>query len=344
MKKRSDKDIKAHISENPAEIFAVMDKCAALRRDFPDGTLPWPFSEDMLSLLKNGNPLSQRYYFIEKGGSYAFFTVYTNKMDLFTFGRARLMMKIQTVAFPCSLSCGGYITNDLQFMLGYIKTIRGCKLVLNLPEPASIKGMSRGETLPTCKLTLLPCHTDTEAYLNSLRSPYRRRINLAVKKCGDITVRQINDGSINIHPLYLQTFSRSDYKLEQLEQVFFDRVEGDRLVFMKNGEPAGFVLLKQNGSELVFMLCGMDYRYETADLYYYMLLRIVDYAIAHGCSTIDFGQTSEKTKLKFGAVLEKRFFCAHHSNPLLNLAAMAGKHILEYKYSFPEFHVFKGEK
>ena len=53
------------------------------------------------------------------------------------------------------------------------------------------------------------------------------------------------------------------------------------------------------------------------------------------------GQTSEKTKLKFGAELQRKYFYAHHSNPFLNLFAMVGKHMLEYKYEFPEYHVFK---
>ena len=116
------------------------------------------------------------------------------------------------------------------------------------------------------------------------------------------------------------------------------------------------------------MFCGMEYHYHSlpddgtgdsgqnkseqkhqefdcnADLYYYMLLQIVDYGIAHHCKTIDFGQTSEKTKLTFGAELEKKYFYAHHTNPFLNLVALLGKHILEYTYEFPEFRVFKDGK
>ena len=98
------------------------------------------------------------------------------------------------------------------------------------------------------------------------------------------------------------------------------------------------------------MFCGMEYRKEeikNPDLYFYMLLQIVDYAISHHCKTIDFGQTSEKTKMKFGAVLQKKYFYSHHTNPFLNVIALMGRHILEYTYQFPEFHVFKiepGEK
>ncbi len=340
MKKTLYNDMKVSISESPEEIFGIMRKSSAIRKNFPESELPWPFTQEMLTLLRTANPLPQKYYFLECGEKYAFFTMYLNRMDLFTFGKAKFFMNIQTIAFPCSLSTGGYITNDITMMLEYIKTIRGCKLVLNIPEQVKVRGMANGETLPSCVLTIPENIKSTDDYLASMRSAYRRRINLALKRCSDITVKLIHDGSTDVHPLYLQTFERSDYKLECLEKEFFDRVQGDRMLFLRNGKPAGFVLLKKNGSELVFMLCGMDYRYETADLYFLMLFKIVEYAIQNGCRTVDFGQTSETTKLRFGALLNRRYFCAHHTNIFLNLFAMAGKRILEYRYEFPDHKVF----
>ena len=252
-------------------------------------------------------------------------------------------MNIHTVAFPCSLSNSGFITNNQQWMLEYIKTVKGCKLVLNLDEKSDVKGMSFGETLPTCRLVFRQQYNDIQQYLDSLRAPYRRRINIALKNCTDTEVVKTADDSIDIHPLYLQTYDKSDYKLECLEKEFFDKTDGEKLIFIRDSKPTGFVLLKDNNGELIFMLCGMDYKpdNDNADLYFYMLLNIVEYAINHNCRSIDFGQTSEKTKLKFGAVLNKKYFYAHHSNPFLNLFAMVGKHMLEYKYEFPEFHVFK---
>ena len=89
------------------------------------------------------------------------------------------------------------------------------------------------------------------------------------------------------------------------------------------------------------MLCGMDYSIDTTDLYYFMLYKIIEYAILNKCDYIDFGQTSEETKLKFGCYLEMRYFYVHHSNKILNKIASLMKGILEYNYSFPEFNVFK---
>ena len=344
MKKKFDESFKEYICENPTEIFEHM-KNARFAGDLfeKSGDLPFPFTLSVLTLLKSANPLEQKYYYIEDNSNYAFFCVYENRMNLFTYGKAEWFMNIHTIAFPCSLSNNGFITNNVKWMLAYIKAIKGCKLVLNLDEKTDIKGMSFGETLPTCVFAIPENIKDIKTYMDSLRSPYRRRINIAVKNCSDIEIKRIKDDSIDIHPLYLQTYEKSEYKLECLNKEFFDKTDGEKLVFLRDKKPVGFVLLKETKKELVFMLCGMDYTpdKDNADLYFFMLLKIVEYALEKGLRVIDFGQTSEKTKLKFGAILKKKYFYAHHSNPFLNIFAMVGKHMLEYKYDFPEFHVFK---
>ena len=344
MKKKFDESVREYISDNPAEIFEHMKNARFAGILFKSGNdMPFPFSLDMLTLLKTANPLEQKYYYIEDDSNYAFFVVYENRMNLFTYGKAEWFMNIHTVAFPCSLSNNGFITNNVSWMLSYIKTIKGCKLVLNLDEKTDIKGMSFGETLPTCEFSIPETIKDIKTYMDSLRSPYRRRINIAVKNCSDIEVVRTTDDSIDVHPLYLQTYEKSDYKLECLNKEFFDKADGEKIIFLRDKKPVGFVLLKADGDELIFMLCGMDYEpgKDNADLYFYMLLKIVEYALEKNCKVIDFGQTSEKTKLKFGAYLKKKYFYAHHSNHFLNIFAMVGKHMLEYKYDFPEFHVFK---
>ncbi len=323
------------ITESPEEIFERMKKS----RHAGELSLRFPYELSMFRLLNKSNPLKQRYYFIENDTDYGFFSVYENRMNLFTYGKAEWFMNIQTIAFPCSLSCPGYVTNNPEWLFSYIKSVKGCKLILNADEKVKTKGMSFGETLPTCVLTLKEEYTGIEEYLSSLRSPYRRRINLARKRTEGLEKRFVTDGSIDVHPLYLKTYEKSEYKLECLEKEFFDRADGVKIVFLKKEKPVGFVLLHENDDELIFMFCGMDS--PDADLYYVMLLSIVEYAISNGFKRIDFGQTSEKTKLKFGAELQRKYFYAHHSNPFLNLFAMVGKHMLEYKYEFPEYHVFK---
>ena len=303
--------------------------------------MPYPFDKRLICLLKDVNKFEQEYYYIENGKDYAFFILYKNKMNIFTFGKLKLFLNLKVIGYPCSLSNCGYITNNERFMFDYIKTINGAKLVLNVSNPILIEDMTVGETLPTC--IFKNTFSSVDEYLTSLRSGYRRRINIAINNCKDIEIKEINDNSIDVYDLYLNTYNKSNYKLEKLEKGFFEKIEAQKLVFLKNNKPVGFVLIKQDNDKLIFMLCGMDYQYDTTDLYYYMLFNIIKYAIEHSCEIIDFGQTSEETKMKFGALLEEKYFYAHHTNPILNCAVKLGKNILEYKYDFPEYRVFKEE-
>lgn len=301
----------------------------------------YPFDEESLRLLKEENTFEQEYFYIESGDDYAFFVLYKNRMNLFTFGKRKCFYPLQVIGYPCSLSNCGYVTNNPVFMFDFIKNIKGAKLVLNVEENLQIEGMTVGETLPTC---ILENRFETmQEYMDSLRSRYRRRIRLAEKNCRDIEVRELSDSSVDIYPLYLNTYEKSDYKLEKLERGFFEKAEAVKLIFMQGELPRGFVMLKTEGEKLIFMLCGMDYEYPTTDLYYYMLFHIIQYAIEKKVRFIDLGQTSEETKMKFGAVLEKRFFYAHHTNPLLNGAVKLGKSLLEYHYEFPNYRVFREE-
>lgn len=303
--------------------------------------MPYPFNEKLICLLKDENKFEQEYYYIENGKDYAFFILYKNKMNIFTFGKLKCFLNLKVIGYPCSLSNCGYITNNETFMFDFIKTISGAKLVLNVDSLIKIEDMTRGKTLPTC--IFKNTFSSIDEYLTSLRSGYRRRINIAINNCKDIEIKEINDNSIDVYDLYLNTYNKSNYKLEKLEKGFFEKIEAQKLVFLKNNKPVGFVLIKQDNDKLIFMLCGMDYQYDTTDLYYYMLFNIIKYAIEHNCEIIDFGQTSEETKMKFGALLEEKYFYAHHTNQILNYIVNLGKNLLEYKYDFPEYRVFKEE-
>lgn len=303
--------------------------------------LLYPFDKSLINLLRKENKLKQQYYYIRRGGDFAFFVLYENKMNIFTFGKLRLYLKLKVIGYPCSLSCCGYVTSNEEMLFEFIKKIKGAKLVLNAEKPDAPKGFTVGETLPTCVLDNR--FASAKDYINALRSPYRRRISRAMDFCKNIDVRRIEGDCASLYRLYLNTYRKSAYKLEKLEKGFFDGVEAEKLGFFEEGALRGFVLLKKDKDKLIFMLCGMDYSRQTADLYYFMLYNIIVYAVENDCRTIDFGQTSEETKMKFGARLEPRYFYAHHTNGLLNLIARLCRGALEYRYAFPEYRVFKEE-
>lgn len=307
--------------------------------------LEYPFDRKLLQLLKEQNHFKQEYYYLEKGNSFAFFVVYHNRMDIFSFGKLSFYYPVKVIGFPCSLSSVGYVTNDEKLLLDYLKNIKGAKLVLNVATPIERKDYVMGETLPTCILDLAQApkgqaYQTIDHYMDSLRSSYRRRMNQAINACLDVEIRG-NVRDKRVHELYLNTYNKSGYKLERLEQGFFEEVDADNLVFYRADKPIGFVLLKGVGEQLIFMFCGMDYATDTTDLYYFMIYNIIKYAIENGYKRIDLGQTSEETKMKFGAALEKKYFYAHHTNPFINFMIKAGKGLLEYHYDFPKFRVFK---
>lgn len=326
MKKKLIKDFVLYESDNIREITQNI-------------TLFYPFDIEMLELLKRENHFAQTYYLVRRENSFAFFITYKMKMNILTFGKKSLYMNIKVIGYPCSLSEPGFYTNDEALFLEAVKSIKGIKLVLNAYKPVKNKSYMVGETLPTCIFT--NHFQNTDDYINALRSSYRRRIKLAVDKCKDYKINETVENNDEVYKLYLNTYNKSDYKLEKLEKGFFSDAEATKLAFIKDDIIRGFVMLKIVGDTLVFMLCGMDYKYETADLYYFMLYNIIDYGIKHKVKYIDLGQTSEVTKLKFGASLHERYFYANHSNPIINFLARPGRKILEYSYSFPDYRVYR---
>ena len=306
---------------------------------FIDVALPYPFTSSMLNLLKAENLYPQKYYFCKRDDHYALFITYIEKLNIFTFGKADIRVKVTVVGYPCSLCYPGYYTDNMEFLFECVRLLKGPVLILNNDTVPAVKGVSVGETLPTCMLEL-PTGSFDE-YLSKMRYPYRRRISAGIRHCKNITFEITDDSPVNIHELYLNTYNKSDYKLERLEEGFFEKVDGKRIIYYQDGRPVSFTLLKEVEDTLIFMLCGMDYSVKTADLYYYMLSNIVKYAYDNNCKFVDFGQTSENTKLKFGAKLEKKYYVAFHSNKLINALFHLANSVFEYKYSFPEYHVFK---
>ncbi|MCL2383698.1 MAG: GNAT family N-acetyltransferase [Oscillospiraceae bacterium] len=305
--------------------------------------LPFPFDAKFINLLKENNLFPQEYYYIRNNDDFAFFILSKMKLNIFTFAKLKLSMKIKIIGMPCSISEQGYYTNNEKMMLDYIKTIKGVKLVLNVQKTIPEQGITVGKTLPTC--IFVNDFKNIHEYMSSLRSSYRRRISKAIVNCENIVIQELKGKCPKtVYDLYLRTYEKSPYKLERLEAPFFDKVDSDKILFSKDGVALGFVLLKKHKETLYFMLCGMNYDVDVADLYYYMLYKIIEYAIENKCKIIDFGQTSEETKLKMGAQLQERYFYVHHTNEILNKIINKSKNLLEYKHNLQKFDVYKEEK
>jgi predicted N-acyltransferase len=183
-------------------------------------------------------------------------------------------VKAQIIGLPLSLSHKGYF-GDLNKVLEAVKKRKGLKIILNADEEI-IKG---GRTLST--FVFGNRFENFDDYLNKLRSPYRRRINKALKCRNKLRINKIRNRDFNEdhYRLYLSIMKRTDNPLETLPIEFFQEYEAEIYEFTDKDtrEIVGFIQLKEFDGRLCFMFGGFNKAdVKKYDLYYNMLLKIVE--------------------------------------------------------------------
>ena len=165
---------------------------------------------------------------------------YKMKLNIFTFGKLDFNLPFTVIAPPVSVDEVGF-TGDLNTLIDDCRLKKGLYLMLNLKQSdvAMLKsGLPVGKTLPSC---ILDCpFSSFEAYLDSLRSGYRRRIKSALKKGAGLQIRTIEPEEFDegLYDLYLQVHHKSKYPLEQLEIGFFQTSRlCDRCVYSRKSKP-----------------------------------------------------------------------------------------------------------
>ena len=282
-----------------------------------------------------GSGVAVECHLLERGGERAFCSVYPLRLNLLTYSRARLSWPVRLCALPCSVGAPGYWASSpgmRELLFRYLAALPGGLLVLNTEEFQDTPGFVRGRTLPACVLDLR--WDSFEAYMGSLRAPYRRRLRLARAALPGLAIRDLprREFTQGHYALYENIYRRSAVPVEKLTIDFFRDLPGELVEFSLDGECVGFVQLLGRGDTLWFFFCGMaDGLPWRADLYYLMLCEIVRRGIEGGYRTVDLGQTTEETKTRFGARIEERGFYARHANPLVHRLLAAGKGLLEYR-------------
>lgn len=301
-------------------------------------------SKEQLGILEICNPCSQRYVIINNRSA---FIVYELKLNIFSYSRMNLKLRVNIIGIPCSVSRQGYRIEkeDIKELEGYIKEERGNFLILNSDDPFLSNSFARGETLPTCRLQI--SWDSFDDYMLSLRSHYRYRLGRALKKGAPIVIKKLESNSLfdeKMYSLYLNVYEKSEYKLEKLSIDFFRRMPSSIYVFYIQDEPAAFVQLGSRGQELNFIFGGIDYSLNHEyDLYINMLLFILKYGIENKYSSIDMGQTAEDAKMKLGCSLVKKYMHIYHPNCIINFFLKLFSKKLSYKAPDLKFNLFKGE-
>ncbi len=307
--------------------------------------------------LHTTNPCSQQYlYATANGGKKAAAVIYSLKLDIFSFSSLSLKIPIHICGIPVSTGCAGVFGDPECFseLFEQIKARHGLSLVLNIPceytssfPVDSIPGAwVSGNTLPVMELQVR--WKDTNAYIASLRYSYRRRITMLSRSGADLQCSRdsFDTFSEKHYHLYLEVWGKSTEKLERLTQVFFMTLSSPfSLVSFHDSDNlvAWYITLKED-NHFIFFLLGMDYSVLSSyDLYNQILFSVLKDAISCNADTIDFGQTTENAKGRFGAIPKQRLMFATHRNRLIRFLLRRFKGLLAYRVPDYNFHVFRSE-
>jgi Tfp pilus assembly protein PilZ len=265
------------------------------------------------------------------------------KINVFTFSKFKLNLPIYMVSLPFSMDEKGFEGDISTVLEGYKH--RGIHIFLNLKkeEIETVKDKyAVGTTLSSFQFD--NNFSDFDDYIKSLRSSYRRRILLALKKGENLKVEKIKNENYtsSIHEMYMQVLKRSEYPLETLSYNFFKESDFDIYVFKYNELFAAFIAIKIVEDTLYFILCGMNYKIrDEVDLYFNLLIKIIKIAIEKKVKKINFGQTSEESKCKIGSKLQKRYMLLYNKNKIINFLLKKAVKNIEYRSEVVNYRVFK---
>ena len=297
---------------------------------------------------QNWNPCNQRYYVAyENDKLIAGAMVYTLRLNLFTYYKLSLPITMQITGIPCSVSFSGLMgesNNTSKLFEDICSQERGLKLALNIDSPEDApRNMFAGHTLPVIKFK--NDFSSTDEYLKSLRSDYRRRLDLINKKSSTLQFTQssCSEFTIEMYHQYIRVYEQSNARLEKLDYRFFKYLPGEfkLTTATANGMLAGWFITLNANSELYFFFGGLNYSMnEKLEIYHRLLKEIIFQGINLGVKHIDLGQTAEIPKMRLGGEYQPKYMIADHSN-MINILLRASKKLLEYKNDFPEHHVFR---
>jgi len=292
---------------------------------------------DLLEMLETINPCEQEYELINNNN---IIISYILKINLFNFKNIfPLKAKVQVIGLPISISGKGY-WGDVNSIIKCIENRKGLKVLLN----GESEFKNGGRTLST--FIFENKFSTFNGYLNALRSPYRRRINKALKYRNNIEIRNFSSKEFNEnhYKLYLSIMDRTNNPLETLPLKFFTEYDAELYEFIdiEIKDVIGFIQLKKIEDKLCFLFGGFkkedNFKY---DIYYNMLLKIIEIGIEKQIKFIEFGQTAEECKLKIGCKEVPKYMYVHHSNPVLNRVIQKLVPLFSYKPYNIKHHVFK---
>ncbi len=329
-------------------MVARLSHVGALVEDW-DALCSSPFQRRaFLTHLEQTNPCKQRYYELRDGDGLlrAGAVVYTMPLDLLTFSKLSSSMRINFLGVPCSQSAPGLV-GERVWQRRLAKRLRleepHFLVGLNLDHGLDLPGFVEGRNLPTVELALEA--SDLDGYLAALRSDYRRRFKKLTTTWRGVDAQHssCSEFSAEHHALYLDVFARSDAKLEKLGLNFFTQLDPRFALtsYHRDGRLLGWHITLVDDGVCYFLLEGHRGKETEPNVYFNLLVGVLEEALNQGARRVDLGQTAEVPKTRLGGKLVEKTMFATHPSRVVQLMIQRGKGFLEYRRQVPEAHVFK---
>lgn len=128
----------------------------------------------------------------------------------------------------------------------------------------------------------------------------------------------------DVHELYMAVFRRAAVKFEVLPAEFFREVarqmsDDSRFTFVYQGDKiVGYVLGLNSPHTHFLLLCGMDYNLNAqSDLYFNLLYRALEFAIADRTPFIRVGASADEFKKRLGSTSKRLYFYVKSPNAIV---------------------------
>ena len=290
-----------------------------------------------LKHIEQYNYCNQRYYQAYKNDRLiAGAVIYSLRVNVLTFAKYNLTLPMTIIGIPASVDAKGIIGNS-DFCSAFINEImkqeKGIILCLNYNDPLGVNKIIEMQTLPS--MIYNNNYPNWEAYINSLRHNYRRRILKAQAKFND--VRKVFEPCSKFtrthYQLYLNVVKKSKTKLEILKYEFFINLPSEYQLFSfyHESELLTWHITTLSKNVYYFVFGGVNYTLrDTFDSYYNNLIHILIEGNKQECNTINFGQTAEVSKNRLGATPQIKRMFIYHKNPLIRLIFRLSKNFLSY--------------
>ena len=299
--------------------------------------------------LEKFNKCNQRYYVLYENAILKSAAIlYTLPVNVLTFSKKNLSIKMNVIGVSASVDSSGLIGNPLYFekLINYIfENETGFILCLNHESNINIKTLIQLNTLPT--IIFKHDFKDFKTYLGNMRHHYRRRVVHAMNKFDGITRMSelCNVFTDEHYKLYLNIMTKSKTKLEILSAEFFKNLPENFMLtsyYSTKGVLLTWHITCEYQNTYSFLFGGINYELrDEYDAYYNNLIGIIQEGIEKGYKTINLGQTAEIPKMRVGGLQVSKKMFIYHKNSIIRLIFKIFSKQLEYKTNSESLTVFK---